>query len=294
MNYHGIRIMIFNDLALFTTVARHLNYSAAAEEMNVTTSLISRRLGQLETELGYRLFERTTRQVRLTEEGQTLIELCEAPIEALAGIIPETSNPNCTMAGRIRITSPLVIAKTWLWPQLEQYISQHPDISIELLPSNDYLDFVRDEIDIALRLGPLPSSELIALPLFTVNYHICASTEFMKANNIGNNISIAKLRSLPAITSSVNWIFSEQKHFKPDLVSHHIADMEMLQSAVISGMGIGLLPDSLLQPGIEKIKVEKLTPVPRKVYAVYPSRRLLPQRVRLLIEWISRHQLKQV
>ena len=283
--------MIFNDLALFTTVARHLNYSAAAEEMNVTTSLISRRLGQLETELGYRLFERTTRQVRLTEEGQKLIDLCEAPIEALAGIIPESSNPNCTITGRIRITSPLVIAKTWLWPQLEQYISQHPDVSIELLPSNDYLDFVRDEIDIALRLGPLPSSELIALPLFKVNYHMCVSEEFMKENNIGKNISIAELRNLPVITSSVHWSFAEQKHFKPNFVAHHIADMEMLQSAVMSGMGVGFLPDSLLKPGIEKLNVEKLTPVPREVYAVYPSRRLLPQRVRLLIDWISGNKL---
>ena len=291
-DYYGNRIMIFNDLALFTTVARLLSYSAAAEELKVTPSLVSRRLSELETQLGYRLFERTTRQVRLTAEGQKLMDLCEAPVEALAGIIPDSFNSNSTLKGKVRITSPLLIARTWLWPLLKQYLTQHPDISIELLPSNDYMDFVRDEIDLAFRLGPLPSSELVALPLFRVNYHICVSTQFKRKNNLKKTISVEDLEKLPAITSDVRWMFLEKKDFKPPIIAHHLVDMELLQSAVMSGMGVGILPDSLLMPGIETIKVEQLTPVTREVYVVYPSRRLLPQRVRLLINWISENNRK--
>lgn len=279
--------MLFNDLALFTTVARHLSYSAAAEELKVTPSLVSRRLGELENQLGYRLFERTTRNVRLTAEGHRLMDLCEAPIEALNGAILDASDADATLKGRIRITSPLLIAKTWLWPRLEHYLSEHPDISIELLPSNDYLDFLRDEIDLAFRLGPLPSSDLVARPLFSVNYQVCASSEFIKKYKIRKTISIKELEKLPAITSSVRWMFAEQKDYDPPIVAHHLADTELIKSAVTAGLGVGLLPDSLIELEIEPIRVKQLTPVAREVYVVYPSRRLLPQRVRLLVDWIS-------
>lgn len=279
--------MLYNDLALFTSVALHLNYSEAARELNVTPSLVSRRIGILEERLGFRLFERTTRQVRLTAEGQQLLDLCEAPVESLSSALALSKDKAEAVGGTIRITAPVLAAKHVIWPRIQNFLQQYPEISIELVSANDYLDFLRDGIDLAFRLGPLPPSDLIARPLWSVSYQLGASADFKQRYNIESEIGIDQLKQLPAITSNLPWSFEEQPNLQPEQVAHHMADLEVLQQAVRAGMGLGFMPVDMVTDGIETVLVNGLTPKERTMYLVYPSRRLLPQRVKQLVDWFT-------
>lgn len=279
--------MIYNDIALFTAVARHLNYSQAAQELNVTPSLVSRRLAVLEERIGYKLFERTTRQVRLTSEGKKLLDLCEAPIESLTSALSSSQEGAEGTKGRISITAPVVAAKRDIWPCLLPFLQEYPDISIDLVPANDYLDFLKDGIDLAFRLGPLPPSDLVARPLWQISYAVCASQAFLDKHRISDKVDAAQASSLPAIAPLLPWRFEEDKSYRPANISHQMGDLELAGQAITAGLGIGFLPTNMIKGDLRPIHIEGLTPQERTMYLVYPSRRLLPRRVRLLVDWLT-------
>lgn len=279
--------MIYNDIALFTTVAQHLNYSHAAQELNVTPSLVSRRIAVLEERIGYKLFERTTRQVRLTSEGKKLLDLCEAPIESLNSALGSSQEGAEGLKGRITITAPVVAAKRDIWPRLLPFLQEYPDISIDLVPANDYLDFLKDGIDLAFRLGPLPPSDLVARPLWQISYSVCANQAFLDRFGISDKVDAEQASTLPAITPLLPWRFEEDKSYRPTNISHQMGDLELAEQAITAGLGIGLLPSNMIKGELRPIQIEGLTPQDRSMYLVYPGRRLLPRRVRLLVDWLT-------
>ena len=186
--------MIYNDLALFTAVANRLSFSAAASQLDIPLSRVSRRIGLLEEQLGVQLFQRTTRQVRLTEEGRRLLDRCQAPIEALQDVAGFAA---AAQSQTIRITAPSLATRTTVGPRLLDFAALHPEITIELTTTNAYLDFFRDNIDLAFRLGPLTDSSLVARRLWPVPYCFCAAKRFARAHKIKGPISTERLKDIP-------------------------------------------------------------------------------------------------
>ena len=276
--------MIYDDLALFTSVARNLSFSAAAGQIGIPLSRVSRRIAEFEDYLGVKLFERTTRRVRLTEEGRRLLDRCQQPIETLQDIagVAEASEGQC-----IRITAPPLALRTSIGPRLLDFARRHPEVRLDLTSSNSLLDFFRDNIDLAFRLGPLNDSSLIARRLWSVPYCFCAGRDFIARHGLEGEIPLARLLALPAILSRQPWLLARGDAVQPANILHELDDLELIREAARRDMGVAMLPRDLLDGRLRALRVAGAEPQTREMFAVYPSRRLLPARVRSLIDFMA-------
>jgi DNA-binding transcriptional LysR family regulator len=276
--------MIYNDLALFTAVARTLSFSSAAGASGIPLSRVSRRIAELEQRLGVRLFERTTRQVRLTEEGRHLLDHCQGAIEALENIASFAAD---TQQQVIRITAPPLAARTTIGSHLLEFATQNPQIVIDLTTTNTMLDFYRDNIDLAFRLGPLHDSSLVARWLWSVPYCFCAGPAFLAKYHISGPIPLDGLLDLPAIVSRQAWILDSGKTVRPMQIAHELDDLDLIREAARRNMGVAMLPRDMVDGTIQELAVLNVAPLQREMFAVYPSSRLLPARVRKLVEHMA-------
>lgn len=275
--------MIFNDLALFTAVARYLSFSEAAERLGIPLSRVSRRIAGLEDHLGTKLFERTTRQVRLTEEGRRLLDRCQEPVEALqdvAGFADDARHHT------IRITAPPLAARTTIGPRLLEFAAQNPDLKIELTTTNATLDFFRDNVDLAFRLGPLTDSSLIAKRLWSVPYSFCAGARFITEHRL-RKVTLDRFLALPAITSRQPWVLASGERIQPSDIVHALDDLDVVAAAASRNLGVAMLPADMVSGNLRALCVTGAQPMPREMFAVYPSRRLLPARIRKLIDFMA-------
>lgn len=276
--------MIYNDIALFTAVANHLSFSAAADQLEIPLSRVSRRVADLEDHLGIKLFERTTRRVRLTEEGRRLLDRCQGPVEALQEVIGFAED-----AGRqiIRVTAPPLAVRTSIGPKLLSFAAQHPQISVNLTTATAFLDFFRDNIDLAFRLGPLEDSSLVARHLWSVPYGFCVGRSFAEQEGLDEPITTKRLENLPAIVSRQPWLLESGEQLRPRLPVHQFDDLDLVLEAVRRNMGVALLPTEILTPDVGVLELIDAAPRTRDMYAVYPGRRLLPARIRMLIDFMA-------
>jgi len=278
--------MYYNDLAVFAVVARTLSFVEASRRLGIPASRVSRRVAELEDRLGVKLFERTTRRVRLTEEGATLFDRCDAPLEMLDGAVRAGRDGALDSQGGIRATAPPLAARRTIGPLLLEFMAAHPGISIELITTNTNLDFVRDGVDVAFRLGPLDESELVARPLWQVDYCLCVGVVMHERYALTDCLSRARFEELPTISIGQPWRLREVSRYEPKNVRHVLDDLELAQTAVAAGQGASFLPLDMLTPDMAVLDVEDLTPVSRGMYVVYPSSRLLPHRVRRLVDHV--------
>ncbi|MBE1284171.1 MAG: LysR family transcriptional regulator [Rhodobacteraceae bacterium] len=276
--------MIYNDLALFTAVARHLSFSEAAARLDIPLSRVSRRIAELEDHLGVKLFERTTRKVRLTEEGRRLMDRCQGPVEALQEIAGFAD-----VAGRqtIRITAPPVAVQSRIGPMLLDFAQAHSGVRLDVTATNEILDFFRDNIDLAFRVGPLDDSSLVIRRLWTLEYCFCAGDGFVAEHDLQDAISRDRLPQLPALVSRQPWLMRTGEQIKPSIIAHEFDTLDMLDGAAQRNMGITILPRDMVGAGLCEVSVDGAIPITRDMYALYPSRRLLPARVRNLIDFVT-------
>lgn len=275
--------MIYNDLALFTTVAQQLSFSEAAQRLGIPLSRVSRRIAELEDHLDTKLFERTTRKVRLTEEGRRLLDRCQDPIEALQDVAGFSDD-----VGRhtIRITAPPLAARTTIGPRLLAFAAQNPDVRVDLTTTNTTLDFFRDNIDIAFRLGPLTDSSLVAKRLWYVPYSFCAGAGFIAERGL-DRLTLDDLRALPAITSRQPWVLDNGETLRPTEVAHSIDDLDVVAAAAAQNLGVAMLPTDMVTGHLQPLEIEGGHLMQREMFVVYPSRRLLPERIRRLIDFMA-------
>ncbi|WP_170386540.1 LysR family transcriptional regulator [Ruegeria atlantica] len=276
--------MIYNDLALFTVVANHLSFSKAADRLGIPLSRVSRRIAELEDHLGAKLLERTTRQVRLTEEGRRLLDRCQNPIEALQGIAGFTDD---TRHQSIRITAPPLAARTTIGPRLLDFVAQNPDVALEMTTTNAMLDFFRDNIDLAFRVGPLTDSSLVAKRLWSVPYCFCAGQGFIQEHGLDGPISRQDFQALPALTAGQPWVLESGETLHPKQVAHSLSDLDVIAQAARRDLGVAMLPLDMVVDDLQRLQVTDTAPLTRDMFAVYPSRRLLPARVRKLIDFMT-------
>ncbi|MDP5218021.1 LysR family transcriptional regulator [Ruegeria sp. 2205SS24-7] len=276
--------MIYNDLALFTVVANHLSFSKAADRLGIPLSRISRRVAELEGHLGTKLFERTTRQVRLTEEGRRLLDRCQNPIEALQGVVGFADD---TRRQSIRVTAPPLAARTTIGPRLLDFAEQNPDVELELTTTNVMLDFFRDNIDLAFRVGPLTDSSLVAKRLWSVPYCFCAGLGLIQERGLNASVPRQDFLALPALISGQPWVLETGEVLHPKHIAHSLTDLDVIAQAARRDLGVAMLPLDMMGGDLQRLDVTDTMPLTRDMFAVYPSRRLLPARIRRLIDFMS-------
>lgn len=285
-----------NDLRVFERVASLRSFSAASSALELPKSSVSRSVSRLEARLGTRLLQRTTREVSLTEPGMALLERCAE----LLGSIEQTFEYVGSFAeeprGCLRVSAGIGFAINVLSELLPDFLLRYPHVEIALDLSSRPADLVVQGIDVAIRMGPLPDSQIIARRLGVLNRYLCAAPEYLERR--GNPRSIDELRNhdLIAMTGGesrqTTWHFTEgDKSTKVRQIPRLNVNCALtIHRMLLNGAGIGLSSGYLCVPEFESGRLIRLLPewrpTPVEVHAVFPSRRQLSPCVGAFVDFM--------
>jgi DNA-binding transcriptional LysR family regulator len=292
--------MNLNDLKVFVDVARRGSFAAVAKDRDVAPSSVSRTIAELETELGVRLFQRTTRNMALTEAGHLYLNFVEPLIGELARARDVAASTTGRPSGTLRITASATFGQMRIVPLLGEFRSLYPELKIEGLFTDRNLDLVGDRIDLAIRLAPSIEGDLIASKLMDIEYRVVASPGYLKSSPpliVPSDITKHRCILFNIKPFRTRWIFRDAKGrleevpVDGDLV---LAPAGSLLSAAIDGLGPALLPSWLVDPEIAAGGLLDVFPndaatattFDTAAWLVYPSRSYLPNKVRVMIDFL--------
>ncbi|WP_437627130.1 LysR family transcriptional regulator [Sorangium sp. So ce1151] len=286
------------DVRLFATVAQHLSFVEAARRTGVPTSTVSRRVAQLEEALGVRLLQRTSRRVGLTGEGARLLERAGPLLDELGSVLDRAADREEEPAGRLRVTAPVMTGAQRIAPALFSFAARHPRLTVELTLTNAVVSLVEEGVDLAFRAGPVQDAELVARRLWSLPYALAASPRLVREALKGRTrLARASLGSVPAVLTHPGgaWRLRRRDGSVEEVRPRAqccVNDPRVAIAAAAQGLGVVCAPREVIaQQGeaLVELTVTGRTVEPRELFAVYPSRRLLPSRVRLALDWVVKH-----
>ncbi|KDE41271.1 MAG: LysR family transcriptional regulator [Nitrincola lacisaponensis] len=275
----------------FTEVVRLGTFSSAARHLNVSASHISRLVVKLEQQLGTQLLYRTTRKIRLTDAGRLYYEHCrhlfEGFREAEAAINDLQSSPR----GVLKITAGYTFGERYIVPLLNDFMQQHPQLEVRLHLTNRRVDLIEEGYDLAIRIGPMEDSSLIARRLWTREELVVASPAYLAQYGEPANLQDL-VRHQCLIGSRDRWLFSDQGMRREVRVQgrlHANSGMALLDAA-LKGLGLVQLPAYYIG---EYLETGALVPVlepyafrDSAIWVVYPQHRHLSSKVRMFIDFL--------
>ncbi|MBA3987671.1 MAG: LysR family transcriptional regulator [Idiomarina sp.] len=277
----------------FVAVAEHASFTQAAKWLGMSVAQVSRNVNELEQRLQVRLFYRSTRQVRLSEEGRVYLQHCQHLVQGLDDANRALSNLQQSPQGRLRITAPVFYGETVIAPLLNEFLCQHPDLQLDMDLTNQRLDLIEGRFDLAIRLGHLDDSSMIARKLGQRSHHLVASPEYLA--RYGEPDSPDTLRQHRLLSGTMNhWRLANPKHTGELNVRPHkfwrCNSGVALLDAVRRGMGIAQLPDYYVQQDIAqghlRAIMEAYRPSDDGIWALYPQNRHLSPKVRSLLDFL--------
>lgn len=283
-------------LRSFVTVTDSGGFSRAAEQLGTSAAAISRRIAGLEQSLGIQLFHRTTRRIDLTEAGRQFYADVTNVFHLLEEAEERVRAGKEHASGLMRVAAPLSFGIQRLAPLLPQFLQRHPALKIQLLLEDRYTDLVAEGIDVALRIGALADSSLVAKRIAPVERFFCAAPSYLDAHGTPEQpgeLSQHHCLEYSQRGSREDWsgalgLPGDAFEQRCSLVANNA---EVLKECAIQGMGIALLPDFVVRPALADGTLRQVlpdcTPPPLGLYAVRPSSRLIPARVRLFIDYVS-------
>lgn len=287
----------FEELQTFVAVVETGNFSSAAERLNLAKSAVSRRIGELEARLDVQLLNRTTRRLSLTDAGHRFYELSVRLLGDLDEAEQAIASGRAALTGRIRLAAPLSFGLLHLEPALSEFLHSHPDVDLDLDLSDRQINLVEEGFDLAIRIGELSDSTLVAKRLAPIHFVNCASPEYLRRNGtpatpqeLVNHHGLA----YGYISAGQQWSFigddgsSTTVKVRTRLRANN---GDALQQAAIAGLGVLVSPTFISYNAIATGQLVPIMPHYRMAsmaaFAIYPSRRHLPQRVRMLIDFLA-------
>lgn len=282
--------MLTSDLRVFQAVASAGSLSAAARQLDVQPMQVSRRVAALEEELGTRLFHRTTRSVSLTSEGQLFLPYASTIIDAEDNAKSELGPASAKAKGVLRITAPSVFGQSIVVPMLSRLLEAHPDLSVDLDLSDKVIDIVGQGLDLALRLAPLGDSELVAKRITSNPRVICASPDYLRRNGRPTKLTELEAHHCIQLQAIPRWPFIIDGELIRKRVNGRVntSSVDAVRIAAIQGLGLAMLTswDIIRQVRDGKLEVVELQDAEMEdlsVWAVTPSRRFTPMRVKIFL-----------
>ena len=279
----------------FAQTARRGSFAAAARDLAVSPSTLAKSVARLETTLGVKLFHRTTRQVSLTADGERLFHRCERVLAEFEDLRADAAGTRAAPSGTLRVDLPIYYGRRYVMPLLARLQRAHPALTLEVRLQDGYGDLVRDSIDLAVRMGELRDSSLVARRIDWQHIVMVASPAYVKAHGTPHMLEdLAGHRAvafrIPSTGRSRPWQLRQGRRNVEMHPTHSVqlSDTETLGNAALLGMGIAQLPDYIVQDEVARGKLVLLLPehqpAPMPISAVVPSGRLVPPRVRVLLE----------
>ena len=285
-----------DEIQAFVAVGRAGSFSAAADMLSKDASTISRRIAALEQRLGVQLIARTTRRLAITEAGKSYLARMSAVLEEMANADAELSARGDRPQGLLRISLPRTYGRLWLAPLLPRFMAAYPEVQLDVRFSDHFVDLVSDDFDVAVRLGALQSSTLVARRIGEVRRHVYASAAYLRAHETpGEPRELAGHRCLgfAGYQRSAEWSLRKgrQRVTVQVALAMHTDDSDSLITAAAEGAGLVVATDWL----VEKHPLGgKLRPVlgdwevgePGAIYIVTPTASFLPAKVRVFIDMV--------
>lgn len=284
----------FGDLEIFARVVSAGSLSSAGRELGLSPAVVSKRLRKLEDRLGTRLLQRTTRQTALTEAGQGFYERVVAILAAIEEAEAFVMRRSTLPRGTLKVSAPTSFGRMHIAPHLPAFMRANPDLAINLVLSDEFADIVGDGFDLAIRIAELSDSSLVARRLAPVKRFLVAAPEYVREH--GEPATVADLKEHACLPAHNNEPWRLHGPEGPIVVRPdgplQTNSSEVLREAVLSGGGIALRSTWDIGPEIAAGRLVRVLPdyaasKAVAVHAVYPSRRFLPAKVRLFIDYLA-------
>ena len=286
------------DLRVLVQTARGGSLSAAARALGMTPAAASATLKRLETQLGTRLFERSTRAMRLTSQGQILLDYAQRAFELLAEGESQVDADRAALVGTLRVAAPSDLTRNILRPWFDEFLQSHPGVQLSLTVGDRVLDVLRDEVDLAIRYGALADSRLVARTLAAARPVLSASPAYHERH--GAPASPQALAQHNCITFDrggrrhKTWRFGRDGQWLDVRVDgdRSVDDASLAREWAIAGAGIILKSEidqrrDLASGALVRLLADWETE-PYPLHALLPSGRFIPNRVRALVDFLAR------
>ncbi|MGI9382242.1 MAG: LysR family transcriptional regulator [Methyloligellaceae bacterium] len=282
----------------FAAVAQEKSFTSAARRLGVSTKLVSKYVARLETRLSTQLFNRTTRSVALTDVGTAYLERCRPILDQFDELEELVQERQTALAGPVRMTAPTSFGSNRLVQALRPFMAANPAVEIDLRLSDSRVALVEEGFDIAIRIGALRDSTLIAKKLADMPLIICAAPAYLAAyGQPGDPRALATHNCLidENLSEAAAWRFSSDSWEGTVRVSgtFHANSPGAIAQMAIGGLGIARCPRYVVEPALQDGRLKRLFAEFKTtdfgLYALYPPNRHLTARVRALIDHLAHH-----
>ena len=284
------------ELAFFLRVSEESSFSAAARSLDLDPSTISKVVQRLENRLGVRLFHRTSRVLRLTQEGERFLSAAQKVMQALEEAEGSLGPAMTEASGLLRVSSTPAFARHRLAPLIPAFIEKHPALSIQFVVAATPPDLFEQQIDISFQSGSIPDSTLVARRVASARWCVCASPEYLRRCGTPRTpAELAQHQCLNFLPGSYrsHWAFAAEEG------AHNVAPKatlaanngDMLCTLAVAGLGLARLADyhiaGELAAGRLVTVLDDVQMPSEPIYAVYPSRRHLSVRVSAFLDFVG-------
>ena len=283
-------------MATFVQIIDRGSLTQAAASMGTSLPSVVRTLAALEESLGVRLLNRTTRRISLTQEGRHYLARCRSILLEIEEAESELSSQRQEPRGELRVTAPVLFGQLHIAPIVTRFVRQFKNARVELLLLDRVVSLVEDGIDVAVRIGHLPDSSLIAIPTGHIRRVVCASPEYLKDRGVPrepNDLHKHDCLHLTGIAPSAVWNF----HGKGRTISVPVSGPFVCNQAAatidacVDSLGIGTFLSYQVAPWVAQKKLKLILvdyePPPIPLSIVYPHAKLLSARVRVFAQWAT-------
>ncbi|WP_338882308.1 LysR family transcriptional regulator [Xenorhabdus sp. TH1] len=289
------RIDHFNGITTFVITAQLGSFTAAAERLGLTKSAVSKNVGRLEDRLGVKLFQRSTRSLSLTPDGEAFLTNCQSAIDILERAESALTSHIAHPSGRLRIDLPAAFGRQRILPALLNIAREYPELSLTVSFSERFVDLIDEGIDLAIRIGELSdSSGLVARKLTTQKLVICAAPKYLYLNNEPETPEeLSQHRCIVGFRRNqpVSWLLKETnsrvKRYTPP-ATYEFADGEAMLEAVLAGCGFAQLPlwmvGEYLESGELREVLQEYSGIEIPISALWPQNRQLLPKIRYVVD----------
>jgi DNA-binding transcriptional LysR family regulator len=284
-------------MAVFVAAVEEGSLVSAARRFGLSPSMAGKHVSAIEEQLKVRLLQRSTRMLKLTDVGQGYYARCKRILEEYADANREAGDAQQTVRGVLRVAAPTTFGAMHLGGVIASYLAAHPDVTVETMLSDRYIDFLTEGIDVAIRIGQLKDSDLVARRLAPCRMVFCAAPSFLARH--GTPKDVAQLRKVPRLAfseavSAGDWTLTDANG-NANVIDGPVRltanNVQMLLAAALAGAGVAYGPSFVFGESIVRGELDVLmsdhTTSDLTIHAVYPTKRHVSLKLRRFIEHLG-------
>jgi len=283
-------------MTVFVQIVDKGSLTKAAESIGTSLPSVVRMLAALEDSLGVRLLNRTTRRISLTQEGRHYLARCRSILAEIDEAESELTSQRQELRGGLRVTAPMLFGHLHVTPIVSAFVRRYKNTSVELLLLDRVINVVEEGVDVAIRIGQLPDSSLIAISVGHIRRQVCASPEYLKERGIPqepNDLIKHDCLRLTGLSPNAVWTFHHKGKIIPVPVTGQFVCNQAAATidACVDGLGVSTFLSYQIASLVAQKKLcvilENYEPPPIPLSIVYPHAKLLSARVRVFSEWVA-------